>query len=115
MVVIATKADIKKERECEPVEIKKWAETEKGNVVQFLASSSVKFWSFDSWYVTRSLSNGKRAWVGRYIAKALGTHQSPIKETTDMQAREPASGWLACAACPKGKWVFWEIQITEEL
>ena len=47
MVVIATKTDIKKERECEPIEIKKWIETEKGNV-QFLASASEQFWSFDS-------------------------------------------------------------------
>ena len=47
MVVIATKTDIKKERECEPIEIKKWAETEKGNV-QFLASACEQFWSFDS-------------------------------------------------------------------
>lgn len=42
MVVIATKTDIKKERECEPIEIKKWAETEKGKV-QFLTSASKNF------------------------------------------------------------------------
>ena len=42
MVVIATKTDIKKERECEPIEIKKWAETEKGNA-QFLASACEQF------------------------------------------------------------------------
>ena len=47
MVVIATKTDIKKERECEPIEIKKWTETEKGNV-QFLALASKNFCGFDS-------------------------------------------------------------------
>ena len=31
MVVVATKADIKNERECESIVIKKWAEAEKGN------------------------------------------------------------------------------------
>ena len=30
MVVVATKADIKNERECESSVIKKWAEAEKG-------------------------------------------------------------------------------------
>ena len=45
MVVIATKTDIKKERECEPIEIKKWAETEKGNV-QFLSSAQRKVLKF---------------------------------------------------------------------
>ena len=75
MVVIATKTDIKKERECEPIEIKKWAETEKGNV-QFLASASEQFWSFDSWHVTRSLSIGKRAWVGRVYYK--GPWHTPV-------------------------------------
>ena len=79
MVVIATKTDIKKERECEPIEIKKWAETEKGKV-QFLASASKNFWSFDSWHVTRSLSIGKRAWVERYITKALEANQSAIRK-----------------------------------
>ena len=32
MIVVATKADIKNERECESSSIKKWAEAEKGIV-----------------------------------------------------------------------------------
>ena len=38
MVVIATKADIKNERECDSVVIKKWAEAEKGTVAYFYLS-----------------------------------------------------------------------------
>ena len=32
MVVIATNADVKNERECESIVIKKWADAEKGSV-----------------------------------------------------------------------------------
>ena len=44
--------------------------------------------------MTRSLSIGKRARVGRYITKALDTHQSAIRERLILRLESlPQVGW----------------------
>ena len=43
MVVVATKADIKNERECESSVIKKWAEAEKGILTFYHVQLEIKY------------------------------------------------------------------------
>ncbi|KAM7447867.1 NF-kappa-B inhibitor-interacting Ras-like protein 1 [Porites harrisoni] len=56
MVVIATKTDIKKERECEPIEIKKWAETEKVRLTELCVGDRKALQEPFVWITSRMVS-----------------------------------------------------------